>query len=387
MVVKAILELGHIPVGMEMFSAADEEQWKIISRSILESDYYIIIHAHRYGSEVDGISFIEKEYDFAVSNRIPVISFLIDEEAEWPAGHVEKTSRKASKVKRFREKIMQKPVGFWKNADELYAKVSIALNKAFEDQPRTGWSRITNKPLEDELKPNYSSTSQRDISIRFSYRTESSQVQYDQSYIREINGKILGEEYFCRSNELSYNIGEIDATFINIGEAINDEVRVFDVFDETQSTMDLGFAIYDFEESDFNKNVVSAVGDDLFSNNILRIDRLVVFPHFRGKFIGYGALEDIVFNFASGLGVGLVVIDAIPMQFWSVDDEYRRKYGIDELSRNEQVSKAKLCNYFQRFGFVNLNRKSEFLIFSPARRKPNIFEIGYSDYISVEPST
>jgi len=26
LVIKAILEMGHIPVGMEMFSAADEEQ-------------------------------------------------------------------------------------------------------------------------------------------------------------------------------------------------------------------------------------------------------------------------------------------------------------------------------------------------------------------------
>ena len=40
-VIKAILEMGHIPVGMEMFSAADEEQWKLITRQIDESDYYV----------------------------------------------------------------------------------------------------------------------------------------------------------------------------------------------------------------------------------------------------------------------------------------------------------------------------------------------------------
>jgi len=39
-VIKSILEMGHIPVGMEMFSAADDEQWKIIQRQIDESDYY-----------------------------------------------------------------------------------------------------------------------------------------------------------------------------------------------------------------------------------------------------------------------------------------------------------------------------------------------------------
>ncbi len=31
-VIKAILEMGHIPVGMEMFSAADEQQWDVIKK-------------------------------------------------------------------------------------------------------------------------------------------------------------------------------------------------------------------------------------------------------------------------------------------------------------------------------------------------------------------
>ncbi len=37
-VIKALLEMAHIPVGMEMFSAADEEQWNIIARQIDEAD-------------------------------------------------------------------------------------------------------------------------------------------------------------------------------------------------------------------------------------------------------------------------------------------------------------------------------------------------------------
>ena len=34
LIIKAMLEMGHIPVGMEMFSAADEEQWEIIKKQI-----------------------------------------------------------------------------------------------------------------------------------------------------------------------------------------------------------------------------------------------------------------------------------------------------------------------------------------------------------------
>src|SRR5687767_14870058 len=83
-VVKAILEMGHIPVGMEMFSAADEEQWSIIQRHIEASDYYVVIVAHRYGSMVDGVSYTEKEYDHTVQAGVPALGFIINDAAGWP---------------------------------------------------------------------------------------------------------------------------------------------------------------------------------------------------------------------------------------------------------------------------------------------------------------
>src|SRR5581483_1784737 len=80
-VIKAVLEMGHIPVGMEMFSAADEEQWRIISRYIDESDYYVVIVAHRLGSLTpEGPSYTRKEYEYARSKGVPCLGFLIDEE-------------------------------------------------------------------------------------------------------------------------------------------------------------------------------------------------------------------------------------------------------------------------------------------------------------------
>ena len=36
LVMKAILEMGHIPVGMEMFSAGDEQQWELIKSQMVE---------------------------------------------------------------------------------------------------------------------------------------------------------------------------------------------------------------------------------------------------------------------------------------------------------------------------------------------------------------
>lgn len=141
-VIKAILEMGHIPVGMELFSAADEEQWKLITRHIDESDYYVVIVAHRYGSITeDGISYTEKEYDYAAGQQIPVIGFLIDEAAKWPANRIDKGAEEKRKLDSLRDKIRRKYITYWEKKDDLYGKVAIALSKAFTTTPRDGWVR------------------------------------------------------------------------------------------------------------------------------------------------------------------------------------------------------------------------------------------------------
>lgn len=142
-VIKAILEMGHIPVGMEMFSAADEEQWKIITRQIDETDYYVVIVGNRYGSMSGGVSYTEKEYDYATAKGIPALGFVIDDSVDSLAKNSEKDDIKITALLQFKAKVKQRPVGFWKSADDLHGKVSIALMKAFNTNPRTGWTRAT----------------------------------------------------------------------------------------------------------------------------------------------------------------------------------------------------------------------------------------------------
>jgi hypothetical protein len=140
-VIKAILEMGHIPVGMEMFSAADEDQWQIIQRQIDDCDYYVVIVAFRYGSLDGEISYTEKEFDYARSKGVPTIGFLIQESTQWNASKVDKERDSVVHLNRFKEKIKGKYVSFWNNKDDLYGKVSISLSKQFTTNPRIGWVR------------------------------------------------------------------------------------------------------------------------------------------------------------------------------------------------------------------------------------------------------
>ncbi len=142
-VVKAVLEMGHIPVGMEMFSAADEQQWQIISRHIESSDYYVLIIAHRYGSMEGDKSFTEKEYDYAIQCGVPVLSFIIDEAVDWKPAKFEKDQQKRDALARFKEKVKGRYISYWASSSDLYGKVSISLNKQITAQPRVGWVRAS----------------------------------------------------------------------------------------------------------------------------------------------------------------------------------------------------------------------------------------------------
>jgi len=133
--------MGNIPVGMEMFSAGDEQQWEIIKRTIDDCDYYVLILAHRYGSTDSGISYTEKEYDYAISQKIPVLAFIIRDDAEWSKAKMDSEPLAQSALSSFKEKVKRKMVDFWKNQDELHAKVAISLSKAPIAYPRPGWIR------------------------------------------------------------------------------------------------------------------------------------------------------------------------------------------------------------------------------------------------------
>jgi hypothetical protein len=148
--VKTILRMGHLPVGMEMFNAAENSQWDIIKRHIDNSDYYVVVLAHRYGSvDEKGVSYTEKEYNYALEKGVPCLGFVIDKDAQWSPGLIE-TGENATKLTAFKNKIKNRMVSFWTSSDNLALQISSALSEAFITNPRVGWVRaneMTTSPL------------------------------------------------------------------------------------------------------------------------------------------------------------------------------------------------------------------------------------------------
>ena len=86
-VIQALMEMDCIPAGMEIFPAADEEQWEFIKSIVDDCDYYVLIIGGRYGSLTpEGISYTEKEYDYAVSLGLKVLAFIHEAPDDIPVG-------------------------------------------------------------------------------------------------------------------------------------------------------------------------------------------------------------------------------------------------------------------------------------------------------------
>lgn len=138
-----ILKMNHFPVGMELFSAASEDQWSVIEQTIDSTDYYILIIAYRYGSISDsGISYTQKEFEYARSKGIPILVFIKRDGLPAARDDMELSEEKRKKLTDFIEMTKTgRQVEWWTTRDELCQNIMNALYKQFESTPRPGWVR------------------------------------------------------------------------------------------------------------------------------------------------------------------------------------------------------------------------------------------------------
>ena len=140
-----IMALGCIVAGMEHFPATDEEQFEYIKGIIDESDFYVLILGGRYGSLTrEGISFTEREFDYAKEKGIPILAFLHKDIGRIPLKKSELNEEKRNKMMEFRKKVMNgRIVKFWGNTKELCVNISTSLSQAFSNTSTAGWTRDT----------------------------------------------------------------------------------------------------------------------------------------------------------------------------------------------------------------------------------------------------
>ncbi len=140
-VIEQILNMGHLPVGMELFVASDDEQFEYIKRIINNCDYYVLILGGCYGSvsKNTGISYTEMEYNYAIEKNIPILIFPYENIRKLPKS---KRDEDLTNIQNFIDKVSENRLHkTWKNKDDLCLKVINSLHNAFDEKPQRGWIR------------------------------------------------------------------------------------------------------------------------------------------------------------------------------------------------------------------------------------------------------
>jgi hypothetical protein len=149
-VIQALLELDCIPSGMELFPAADEDQWSYIQQIIDDCDYYVVVLAGKYGSisARTGKSYTQMEYEYAIEKGKPVIAFIHENPVALPMDRCEQDGDKRALLDEFRAVVQRKLCKHWSNADQLGGLVSRSMIQLIKRTPAVGWVRADLVPSE-----------------------------------------------------------------------------------------------------------------------------------------------------------------------------------------------------------------------------------------------
>ena len=129
---------------MEFFTAIDEGQMQFIERVIDESDYYVLLLGARYGSlDSEGISYTEREYDYAVKQGKKVIALIHKNPDKIEFGKTDKDDELYRKFMAFRQKVIdaKRLVAFWEDTTELVVNFQSSLIQTIQIYPAIGWMR------------------------------------------------------------------------------------------------------------------------------------------------------------------------------------------------------------------------------------------------------
>lgn len=147
--VSAILSAGHIPAGMELFTAGDESQMDVIKQWIDESDVFMLILGGRYGSlePTSGKSYTHLEYEYAASQNKPLFACVINEAAietrVKAAGTAAIEKVNGIKLAEFRALVLTKLSKFWDDAKDIKIAVTETLAHLARREELVGWVRAS----------------------------------------------------------------------------------------------------------------------------------------------------------------------------------------------------------------------------------------------------
>ncbi len=139
---QAILEMGQVPVGYHDIAATNNIQ-ETINPLIDNSEVFVLIIGERYGTiSPSGKSYLEEEYNFAVSKGKPILCFIKSNYSE----------NNDPNFQSFVCNLLNNHfVSLWNNDDDFKMKLTTSIyNLISKNPPNTYWKKYSNKRTSEE---------------------------------------------------------------------------------------------------------------------------------------------------------------------------------------------------------------------------------------------
>ncbi len=212
--VEAILTAGHIPAGMELFTAGDESQMEVIKRWIDESDVFMLILGGRYGSieSTSGKSYTQLEYEYAAAETKPLFACVIQEQAL--DDRIKEQGRPAFEtvnpqlLRDFRAAVLTKMTRFWVDTKDIKIAVSESLAQIARRKGLIGWVRPSTESNVPALANEIARLSKENAELRQTIQTKETSTKINGLSVKQLL-KLLTESaldfLFNNKNEFATN--------------------------------------------------------------------------------------------------------------------------------------------------------------------------------------
>ncbi|MBY0543979.1 MAG: hypothetical protein K2Q14_00340 [Gammaproteobacteria bacterium] len=193
--------------------------------------------------------------------------------------------------------------------------------------------------------------------------------------------KITGEINIDTDDNEPICAGKIKATYLDLATALNHGEWMFDLFEHhSQATYECYEALFvegSTEHDYLEKKLMKDYGICWPStwSNLLYIDKVEVYPAYRGKFLGLATINRLIQKF--GHECALIVLKAFPLQFES-DPKYP-SVGLLKITDEQKRATKKLKSHYKKIGF-HVIPKSDYMYYCPdTDRRPRISDLGFEE--------
>lgn len=204
--VEAILSAGHIPAGMELFSAGDESQMTVIKRWIDESDIYLLILGGRYGSieSYSGKSYTHLEYEYALEIGKPLFAVVINDQTledrvkEKGTTIIERDN--PQKLKDFKNTVLSNLVKFWDDKKDIKLAIYETLSDFTYSKELIGWIRGDNNINTAFLAEEIARLTKENSDLRIQLSSKNDYILYSNLTYEQLE-KLLKKEYIIHNKK------------------------------------------------------------------------------------------------------------------------------------------------------------------------------------------